>query len=188
MQYNRHFRDLFTCLKLYPKRFFRNCLHLRLTVWARSPKMIILALMCAIKYFLSRLVYIKSPVTHSNASRSGITSANVKIIMANVDPTLNVGTLLVDGHHFTINFSALFVLVAFFTTSFSFAFLASHSLWRCLECAVSRSASSTLPDRLLLGHLVLLSFTGSLALSVASSYVTSFTARTCEDLPSVSMV
>ena len=77
------------------------------------------------------------------------------------------------------------ILSATFTTSSSFAFLASR--WSCLECAVSRCASGTLPDRLLLDHLVLLSFTRSLVLSVASCNVTSFTARACEDLPSVSM-
>ena len=55
-------------------------------------------------------------MTHSNTSRSGITSANVKIIIADVDSTLNVGTLLVDGQHFTIYFSAKFVLVAFVHT------------------------------------------------------------------------
>ena len=116
MQYNRHFRDLFTWPKLYPKHLFRNCLHLRLTVWTQSPKIIILALMCAINFVLSRLVDIESPLTHSKTSRSGITSANVKIIIADVDSTLNVGTLLVDGQHFTIYFSALFVLVAFVHT------------------------------------------------------------------------
>ena len=79
------------------------------------------------------------------------------------------------------------MLSATFTTSSSFAFLASHSLWPCLECAVSRCASGTLPDRLLLDHLVLLSFTRSLVLSVASCNVTSFTARAREDLPSVSI-
>ena len=77
------------------------------------------------------------------------------------------------------------MLSATFTTSSSFAFLASHSLWPCLECAVSRCASGTLPDRLLLDHLVLLSFTRSLVLSVASCNVASFTARACEKLPSV---
>ena len=70
------------------------------------------------------------------------------------------------------------ILSATFTTASSFAFLASHSLWPCLECAVSRCASGTLPDRLLLDRLVL---------SVASCNVTSFTARACEDLPSVSI-
>ena len=77
------------------------------------------------------------------------------------------------------------MLSATFTTSSSFAFLASHSLWPCLECAVSRCASGTFPDRLLLDHLVLLSFTRSLVLSVASCNVASFTARAREDLPSV---
>ena len=48
-------------------------------------------------------------------------------------------------------------------------------------------ASGTLPDRLLLDHLVLLRFTRSLVLSVASCNVTSFTARANEDLPSVSI-
>ena len=46
------------------------------------------------------------------------------------------------------------ILSATFTTSSSFAFLASYSLWPCLECAVSRCASGTLPDQLLLDHLV----------------------------------
>ena len=40
-----HFHDLFTWLKLYLKHLFRDCLHLRLTVWTQSPKIIILALM-----------------------------------------------------------------------------------------------------------------------------------------------
>ena len=35
MQYNRHFHDLFTWLKLYPKHLLRNCLHLRLIVWTQ---------------------------------------------------------------------------------------------------------------------------------------------------------
>ena len=56
------------------------------------------------------LVDIESPRKHSNNSRSGITSANVKIIIADVDSTLNV------GQHFTIYFSTLFVLVAFVHT------------------------------------------------------------------------
>ena len=56
-------------------------------------------------------------MTHSNTSRSGITSANVKIIIADVDSTLTVVILLVvDGQHFTVWFSALFVLVAFVHT------------------------------------------------------------------------
>ena len=116
MQRNRHFHDLFTWLKLYPKHLFRNCLHLRLTVWTQPPKIIILALMCANNRIFSRLVDIESPLTHSNISRSGITSANVKIIIADVDSMLNVGTLLVDGQHFTIYFSALFVTVEFVHT------------------------------------------------------------------------
>ena len=70
----------------------------------------------ATNQFLSRLVDIESPLTHSNNSRSGITSRNVKIIIADVDSTLNIGTLLVDGQHFTNYFSALFVLVAFVHT------------------------------------------------------------------------
>ena len=116
MQYNRHFHDLFTWLKLYPKHLFRNCLHLRLTVWTQTQKIIIRALMCATNQFLSRLVDIESPLTHSNTSRWGITSRNVKIIIADFDSTLNIGTLLVDGQHSTIYFSALFVLVAFVHT------------------------------------------------------------------------
>ena len=106
MQYNRHFHDLFTWLKLCPKHLFRNCLHLRLTVWTHSPKIMIL---------------IESPLTHWDTSRSGITSANVKIIIADVDSTLSVGTLLVDGQHCTIYFSM-------FATASSFTFLVSHSL------------------------------------------------------------
>ena len=50
-RYNRHFHDLFTWLNLYPKHLFRNCLHLRLTVWTQSPRIIILALMCATNPF-----------------------------------------------------------------------------------------------------------------------------------------
>ena len=42
---------LFTLLKLFPKHLFRNCLHLRLTVWTQSPKIIILALMSATNPF-----------------------------------------------------------------------------------------------------------------------------------------
>ena len=95
---------------------FRNCLHLRLTIWTQPPKIIILALMCPINEILSRLVDIESPQTHSTTSRLGITSANVKIIIADVDVTLNIGTLLVAGQHFTIYFSALFMLVAFVHT------------------------------------------------------------------------
>ena len=72
--------------------------------------------MCGINSFLSRLVDIESPLTRSNTSRSGITSTNVKIIIAGVDSTLSIGTLLVDGEHFTIYFSALFMLVAFVHT------------------------------------------------------------------------
>ena len=49
MQYNRHFHDLFTWLKLYPKHLCRNCLHQRLTVWTQPPKIIILALMCSVR-------------------------------------------------------------------------------------------------------------------------------------------
>ena len=138
--------DLFTWLKLYPKLLFRSCLHLRLTVWTQSPKINILASMCAINEIFSRLVDIESPLTHSNTSRSGITSANVKIIVANVDSTLNVGTLLVDDQHFTIYFSALFVLVAFVHTLSDVrdVFLLRLpgillTLWPCLGCAVSRS-------------------------------------------------
>ena len=115
MQNDRHFHDQFTSLKLYPKHLFRNCLHLRLIVWTQSPKIIILALMCAINQFLSRLVDIESPVTHSNTSRSGIHSANVKIIIADVDSTPNIGTLLVDGQHFTI-YSSMFATASWYLT------------------------------------------------------------------------
>ena len=48
MQYFRYFHDLSTWLNLHPKHLFRNCLHLRLTVWTQPPKIIIPALMCAI--------------------------------------------------------------------------------------------------------------------------------------------
>ena len=120
----------------------------------------------------------ESPLTHSNTSRSGITSANVKIIIADVDSTLSVGTLLVGGQYFTIYFSM-------FATASTFAILVSHSLWPCLGCAVSRCVLGALPDRLVLDRLVLLRFTRSLVLSVTSCNVTSFTARACEDLPSV---
>ena len=37
-EYNRHFHDLFTWLTLYPKHWFRNCLHLRLIVCGRSHR------------------------------------------------------------------------------------------------------------------------------------------------------
>ena len=94
--------------------------------------------MCAIKKFLSRLFDIESPLTHSNTSRSGITSANVKIIIADVDSTLNVETLLVDGQHSTIHFSM-------FATASSFAFMVYHSLWPCRTCAISRSVLTTSP-------------------------------------------
>ena len=47
------------------------------------------------------------------------------------------------------------------------------SLWPCLGCAVSRCASWTPPDRILLDRLVPLRFS---VLSVNSCYVTSFTA------------
>ena len=53
-----------------------------------------------------------------------------QIIIADVDSTLSVETLLVDGQHFTIFFSM-------FAMASSFAFLAS--LWPCLECEVCRS-------------------------------------------------
>ena len=55
-----------------------------------------------------------------------------QIIIADVGSTLNIGTLLVDGQHFTI-YSPMFA------TASSFAFLVSHSLWPWLENAVSRS-------------------------------------------------
>ena len=74
------------------------------------------------------------------------------------------------------------ILSATFATSSSLPFLASHSLWPCLECAVSWSVLGALPDRLLLDRLVLLRFTRSLVLSVASCNVKSFTARSREDL------
>ena len=50
------------------------------------------------------------------------------------------------------------------------------SLRPCLGCAVPWCASCAPTDRLLLDHLVLLRFSGSLVLSVASHNVTSFTA------------
>ena len=58
-----------------------------------------------VQSILSRRVDIKSPLTHSKTSRSGIASANVKIIIADVDSMLNVRTVLVDGQHLTIYFS-----------------------------------------------------------------------------------
>ena len=118
----------------------------------------------------------------SNASRRGITSANVKIIIADVDSTLNVGTLLVDGQHLTtIYFSALLVLVTLVHTLSDvlddfLLRLRGFSLWPCPGCADSRCASRAPPDQLLLNHLVPLRFSRSSVLSVASCNVTSFTA------------
>ena len=145
---NRYFHDLFTWLTLYPKNLFRNCLHLRLTVWTQPPKIIILALTCAIKKkIFSRLVDIESPLTHSNTSRSGTTSANVKSSL----PTLISRS--------TSGLCLLMVNTLRSTSQCSRRLSPSPSWYLTLsglvrECSVSRCASGTLPDQLLLDHLV----------------------------------
>ena len=94
-----------------------------------------------------------------------------------------------------IYFSALFVLVAFVRTlSARSQCLPPSPSWHLtlsglvLNVQFPGALQALFPDRLLLEHLVLLSFTRSLVLSVASCNVTSFTARACEDLSSVSII
>ena len=118
--------------------------------------------MCAInELFLSRLVDIESPLTHSNTSMLGYHQRQRQkkhlptLIPRSVSGLclLMVNTSQSASQHCSCWLHSC-ILSATFTTSSSVAFLASHSLWPCLECAVSRCASGTLPDQLLLDHLV----------------------------------
>ena len=141
LRQNRPFHDLFTWLKLYPKHLFRNCLHLRLTIWTQSPMIIISCVdMRNQKIFpdllkSSLLLHTRIPharVSPAPTSKSSLTSTLIPRSMC--------------------------------AMASSFAFLVPYSPWPCLVCAVSRSV---LMNQLLLDRLVLLRFTRSLVHSVA---------------------
>ena len=136
-----HFRDLITWLKLYPKHLFRNCLHLRLTVWTQSPKIVSLALMCAINFTFSGLLLTSSLlentlITHARVSPAPTSKSSLPTL---IPRSMSGNTSQSTSQHCSCWLHSC-ILPATFTTSSSFAFLASYSLWPCLECAVSRSA------------------------------------------------